>query len=348
MVSKINQLTGLRYIAAISVFISHINWDGSSEILKEISKYGYIGVSFFFLLSGFVLSFSYSEKIIKKEINFNKYFLLRIARIYPLHILTTAIFVALYLVPLSFDVKSIFNLLLLQSWIPVPSYYFSVNASSWSISNEMFFYACFFPFILIRKESVCKILFGLIVLVFIIAIFFHLYLENFSIYEGENLEHWVFYINPIFRLIEFLSGIVIFFIWKSGYRLPKIFFYISFAFIIISMLLASYISAPYRYSLYFLPFVGLFFYSSLSEDFFVNSFLSNKLMLLLGNASFAFYLIHQPLIGILRSMTSHTDISNFVFFIFSLIVISFFSIVIYLAFEKPVDKKLRKIINNVF
>ena len=55
---RLDQLTGLRYFAALLVFVSHLNWDNSSDLIKTIFGSGYIGVSFFFVLSGFVLSYS--------------------------------------------------------------------------------------------------------------------------------------------------------------------------------------------------------------------------------------------------------------------------------------------------
>lgn len=82
---KLDQLTGLRYFAALLVFLSHINWDGYSEHIQILFESGYVGVSFFFLLSGFVLSYSYGEKIQNHSLSFIKYALLRLARLTPLH-----------------------------------------------------------------------------------------------------------------------------------------------------------------------------------------------------------------------------------------------------------------------
>ena len=57
-IRKLDQLTGLRYFAALLVFFSHLELDGSHDFLRDVFNSGYVGVSFFFLLSGFVLSYS--------------------------------------------------------------------------------------------------------------------------------------------------------------------------------------------------------------------------------------------------------------------------------------------------
>ena len=59
------------------VFLSHLDWSASNHLFQKIFYSGYVGVSFFFVLSGFVLSYSYQEKILKGDIK----------RIYDLQIL---------------------------------------------------------------------------------------------------------------------------------------------------------------------------------------------------------------------------------------------------------------------
>ena len=90
---KIEQLTGLRSFAAMLVFLSHSSWDGTSLHLAKIFESGYVGVSFFFLLSGFVLSYSYKERVLNHSLSYLKYSLLRLARLSPLHLLTAFPFV---------------------------------------------------------------------------------------------------------------------------------------------------------------------------------------------------------------------------------------------------------------
>ncbi len=197
---KLEQLTGLRCFAALLVFLSHLNWDGSSIYLKKIFESGFVGVSFFFLLSGFILSYSYKEKILNHSLSFKKYALLRLARLSPLHLLTTLPFVlyALYKINLNY-LKLVLNIFFLQSWVPSDSYYFSFNAPSWSLSNEIFFYFCFFPLVLLRPKILLNIFISLLTTISLGAFFVDFFIQDknflaawqlligffiFSLYQG--------------------------------------------------------------------------------------------------------------------------------------------------------------------
>ena len=80
---KLQSLTSLRFFAAASVLIHHTlpNWP-HYKFTSNIFNFGYLGVTFFFILSGFVLTYSRLGLNQKKDPNF---LLRRISRIYPLH-----------------------------------------------------------------------------------------------------------------------------------------------------------------------------------------------------------------------------------------------------------------------
>ena len=54
-------------------------------------KEGFVGVSFFFILSGFIIAYNYEEKLLEKITTKRTFWVARIARIYPLHLLTLLI-----------------------------------------------------------------------------------------------------------------------------------------------------------------------------------------------------------------------------------------------------------------
>ncbi|WP_158248704.1 acyltransferase family protein [Chromobacterium sinusclupearum] len=345
--NKLNQLTGLRYFAALLVFLSHLKWSGSSEILVKIFESGYVGVSFFFLLSGFVLSHSYKERILDKSLSCFKYILLRLARLTPLHFLTALPFILLATYKADINIfKAIVNLSYLQSWIPSSSYYFSFNAPSWSLSNEMFFYFCFFPLVFLNTKNLVKIFLALLLTILTSALFFTTQLSGLKLFGGNTLAHWLFYIFPGFRILEFIAGMLIFQLWKTGYRLPHWVTSASYILLITSMYFANQIPEPFRLSLYFIPFVSLFFYANLTEDTPSYRLFSTKYLTLLGNASFAFYLIHQPLINILERLTQKYNLSYLPFFILCLSVATLASIFIYIFYEKKAESFLKNYISN--
>ena len=90
----INTLTFLRFIFALMVFGAHcytIDKFFDTHFFKE----GFVGVSFFFVLSGFIIAYNYQKRFSENKITKRAFWVARIARIYPLHWLTLFIAVAL-------------------------------------------------------------------------------------------------------------------------------------------------------------------------------------------------------------------------------------------------------------
>lgn len=345
--TKLDQLTGLRYFAALLVFLSHSNWDGSNLHLAKIFESGFVGVSFFFLLSGFVLSYSYKEKIVDRSLGFFKYALLRLARLSPLHFLTALPFVLFAVYKSDLNLPKLFlNIFYLQSWVPSSTYYFSFNAPSWSLSNEMFFYICFFPLVFIRSGNLLRIFVFLLLTIVFSAFVAQIFYPEQKFFGGNTFAHWLFYIFPIFRLLEFLAGMLLFKLWESRFRLSDWMILPSYILLFASMYFAKEVPESFRMSLFFLPFIVLFFYSHLSDSGFIVRLFSTRIMVLLGNASFAFYLIHLPLIGIFRRITASLELSNLSFVIFSCVAISLLSIATYVIYERKAESYLKRLISE--
>ena len=124
----IKPLTSLRFLFALMIFFHHLRFlqDYNSDIFNwlyvKIFWEGYIGVSFFFILSGFIIAYNYQEKILKKKISFKKFIIARISRIYPLHILTLILSLPIVFYNISISeipngfYQLIFNITLTQSF----------------------------------------------------------------------------------------------------------------------------------------------------------------------------------------------------------------------------------------
>lgn len=344
---KLDQLTGLRYFAALLVFLSHLQWKGSPDFFVKVFEQGYVGVSFFFMLSGFVLSYSYGKKIVDQKISQKKYMLLRLARLTPLHFATAAPFVFLSIYKSDFNfLKTGLNLMYLQSWVPSSSFYFSLNAPSWSLSDEMFFYFCFFSLAFCSSKRLMTICFVLLAIVFAFAGLFSLYLSGAKIYGSQTLAHWLFYIFPGFRLVEFLVGMLFYRLWNTGFRLNSRLIIPSYILLVGAMYFAESVPEAFRYSMYYLPIIGLFFYAHLNQSGVVVRFYSTKPLVLLGNASFAFYLIHQPLIPYVNKAIGSFDLSNGLFFLIAMVFISTISIFVYLLYERKMEFYLKSVVSK--
>jgi peptidoglycan/LPS O-acetylase OafA/YrhL len=129
------RLTSTRAIAALLVFFAHID---KYDVLTGVPVgVAYSVLAYFFVLSGFVLTWSTDPRTPKRT-----YYRRRIARIWPNHL--TMLFIAL-IVPVTVHpptVKAfIAHLFLVQAWIPDGDVLFGMNGLSWSLSVEVAFYA---------------------------------------------------------------------------------------------------------------------------------------------------------------------------------------------------------------
>lgn len=361
----IKPLTSLRFFFAMMVFSSHLTFIIKPEensalnwINQHIFSEGFIGVSFFFILSGFILSYTYQEKIINRTTSTYDFWIARIARIYPLHILTI-----MMIVPLIFKeqiatggifiLKFLSNLTLLQSFIPNSEYYFSLNAPSWSISNEWFFYLMF-PAIVFFINSNNKLIWVLFFLLLII-------IPSSMPFVNQQHQHYLFYINPVFRLTDFAIGIFLFNIslklknltlsQKNIYTLIEL---CSIGLFVLFFVFHNKIPIVYRYSCYYwLPMSIIIFVFSLQKGA-ISGILSNSFLILLGEISFGIYMIHSVIIGYFFAFNlKFFHISdNYMIIFITLSVTLFLSYIIFIFYEKPCNKyikhnaKIKKIFSN--
>lgn len=337
MESKINQLTGLRFIAALLVFFSHEKNEFSNSIFFHFFESGYIGVSFFFILSGFVMSFTYKAKIQGKQITFLHFFYFRLVRITPLHWLTTIPLAIYFIISNKISpLTAMANLFYLQSWFPDRNIYFSLNSPSWSLSNEVFFYFLFYFFVYLSTKVLAFIL-GLLV---ISLISLNILISNFD--TAINV-HWIFYIFPVSRLVEFLIGILIHQAWLTKqWKLGNLHGAFSYILIAGAMICANAVSEGLKYSLFFIPFLIYFFICNLDARIFTSKILSSKIMILFGESSFAFYLLHGLVINYFDLIPSNFFSALKV--ISELLLTLLISITIHKFFENWAIKKLRDVI----
>ena len=161
---RLSSLDSLRGFAAIGValFYHYQHYIGISTYSGDYPfssfgfwffKYGWSLVDFFFVLSGFVFSYVYKEKIAQKKIGFKEYCFLRFSRLFPLHFVTlvlVAIFQCLrinthlgyYIYSFNDTYHFVLNLFLVQSFGMDRGW--SLNGPSWSISCEIVAYLIFF------------------------------------------------------------------------------------------------------------------------------------------------------------------------------------------------------------
>ncbi|MFE2053919.1 acyltransferase family protein [Streptomyces sp. NPDC059459] len=222
-------LTGLRWYAALTVFACHIAQQGFfadeqvGSALLHITPLGSMAVSIFFILSGFVLTWSARD-----EDSVPTFWRRRIAKIYPLHLATFGI-AALIIFSLSEPVLPggsvwdglVPNILLVQSWLPDATLTASFNTPSWSLSCEIAFYLSFpLWYRLVRRIPARRLWWcaaGLAAAVTCVPLLAGLLPASEEVAPGMTLnEVWFAYWLPPVRMLEFVLGIVMALILRAG------------------------------------------------------------------------------------------------------------------------------------
>lgn len=325
--NKLNALTSLRFFAALAIVIEHSK--GAFAATRGIPELPFdYGVSFFFVLSGFILTCVYKDRMDSPRAVL-QFYIARIARIWPLHIATLLLFLLLLPAGAWFvgghgpDALRITlaNVFLVQSWVPRVRYFFSFNSVSWSISTEMFFYLMF-P-ILRHRWSETWHWKTLAILLWIALLLTIATARGYPDVDFANPDavssSGIGYIWPFVRIIEFMLGMMAGSVYletmSKGSRNVAVWTGIEFgAMVVVWALYHLMADLPSRivghsvsYSAWgvFVAHCGasagfaLIVLSIAYQRGVIARAMNWRVLVALGNASFALYLVHQILLGFL-------------------------------------------------
>ncbi|MCP3104740.1 acyltransferase [Myxococcus sp. K15C18031901] len=152
---SLDALTGLRFLAALHVVLFHFSWPvlaSAPAWLGNLVGAGYSAVGVFFVLSGFVLAWNYLDADGRMETGTRAFQAARLARVYPVYVLTFLLSAPPTIAPsvaangwmlasAKLAVGAVVSLALVQAWLPRLALYW--NPPGWSVSVEAFFYALF-------------------------------------------------------------------------------------------------------------------------------------------------------------------------------------------------------------
>jgi len=337
-------LTGIRAVAAYMIFIHHyfgINCDG--KLWCSLFLEFHAGVSFFLVLSGFLITLRYCQGSHFKFSWLKKYSLSRFARIYPLYFLLTIISLIVYK---ENGFEWFLSLTLLKGLFS--QYRFIAVSQSWTLTVEVIFYILA-PFIFFFHKRGAS-LFLIFALIFLSGIL-------------------VASRGQVTNLPAFLSGHIFWFVYTFFGRCFEFFFGISLALAILNkriikgenytflglagvigtlVLIMTYQSQQFRFGIYnpwglliytfILPaFIAVFYYGLIREKTIISKILSSSLMQLLGKSSYAFYLIH---VGVIAEFLVSLNIFNMPGFFVTLNLIA---IGLFLFYEKPLNRIIKKL-----
>jgi peptidoglycan/LPS O-acetylase OafA/YrhL len=135
-------LDAMRGIAAIAVVIGHMQ---GVLITGNLLPKAYLAVDFFFVLSGFVLAYSYLDKLtaaIDARRRVGEFLVLRLIRLYPLYFLAGVLNFSLFAVAFFYGKMDLIHLLapvINFLFIPVPSFHlYPLDFPAWSLAFELF------------------------------------------------------------------------------------------------------------------------------------------------------------------------------------------------------------------
>jgi peptidoglycan/LPS O-acetylase OafA/YrhL len=215
---KLNALTSLRFLAAFAIVIHHSR--GTLLTPDTLSNWPLdSAVSFFFVLSGFILTHVYPELPTRQHVR--RFLIARFARLWPVHLLT--LIIALLLLSdflLKSELAFIANITAIHAWVPRGDFFFSFNAVSWSISVEVGFYLLF-PFLIHNLQSTWswKLIFSLFSAIALIALCSLLDPPPFDMNHTGLSSTGLLYTNPLARLFEFVLGMTAAVWWKTHWNL---------------------------------------------------------------------------------------------------------------------------------
>ncbi|WP_094572049.1 acyltransferase family protein [Mucilaginibacter xinganensis] len=309
-------LTGVRAMAAYLVFISHFAYvfdGGFPQIIRRFLGEFHIGVSIFFVLSGFLITFRYYHSFHLTTDWFKQYLKNRVARIYPMYfLLTVAAFVYYFITKDQSITKGSSNPigLLIMNVTFVRGFFYQYwdtgIAQGWSLTvEECFYFSAPIIFLIAKKyhkfyiQPVIITLFAIVMVFIFRNLNWHGFFGNFT---------FVMLFTFFGRCFEFFVGVQLArYVLKNGFvRANKISFtYGGFVLIFVCVFVMALqpVVKPWVAGLetpvgiitnnYFLcVMVALFFYGILTEDTIFKKLLARPFVELLGKSSYIFYLIH--------------------------------------------------------
>ncbi|MBL3699724.1 acyltransferase [Leucobacter luti] len=348
---RLNSLTGLRWWAAFLVFLYHmLVFAPLPGPVSRLFEQGYLGVTFFFVLSGFVLTWS-----MRPGVSTSTFYWRRFARIWPAHIVAL-----LFAIPVFYTLGAVqegsflkpfdlgillLSVVLLQGWWANPAILFSGNPAAWTLTVEALFYALH-PWLSRLLVPLAKR--GALIVALAAIAWAFAYRAGVVFWPESWLAHVPM---PITRVPEFLLGMALAWAMRSGWR-PSVHPLVGI--VALGLVVGAIVLSPV------LP--GLTTFGAFGNEVFTvavglaivalashalrgrRSLFEARWQVKLGEWSFAFYLVHATVIYLALRIFGFQDASwrNLLWFGLILAIDLVLAWALHAGIERPVERRMRK------
>ncbi|MCX5236663.1 acyltransferase [Streptomyces prunicolor] len=314
--TRLPSLTGLRFFAALCVFLLHslmladplkvtvpMSFFADSRIAEPLNTFvgkgGYIGVSFFFVLSGFVLTWS-----TRPGASSGAFLRRRLVKIFPNHLVMWVLAMALFAGAFTPVSTWLPNLFLTHAYFPQADRFTSVNPPSWTLCCELLFYVLF-PLLIrpVRKAAENRLwLWAGVSVAGMVAVEL---VTKYVIPDSPRStmlpiavpQQWFGYIFPPMRLFEFVLGMFLARIVAAG-RWPRAIGLAPATLLALAgYVWTIYVPSPYDFTLSMVIPISVLICAAATADIDGRrTVLNSRPMVWLGNISFGFYICQGVLL----------------------------------------------------
>ncbi|GAA4785317.1 acyltransferase [Streptomyces ziwulingensis] len=354
-------LTGARFLAALLVFLYHstllsnpiapagaLTFVGDPGQAEDLAWFfgscGYLGVSFFFVLSGFVLTWSHRPEDTAPHI-----WRRRLLKIFPNHLVTWALAMVLFAGAATPVASWLPNLFLVHSFLSDPGTFSGVNPPAWSLCCELLFYLLF-PLLIRPVRRIPERLLWAVAGAALVGIVVMDLVSTYLLADTPRVpqlplslpQMWFSYAFPPPRLFEFVFGMVLARLVMSG-RVPRLHPLVVVALGVAGYAAALVLPAPFNFNLAAVVPIAAVICSLAAADLAGRRTLfAGRPAVWLGEISFAFYLVQGITLFYVRDrfLTGRHDLPTAVLLEAAVLLLTLAAAyVLHRAVEQPVTRR---------
>jgi peptidoglycan/LPS O-acetylase OafA/YrhL len=341
---RIDALTGLRPFASLYVFFFHFGRplvEHAPAPLRALASSGFVGVSFFYVLSGFVLAIGEKRRIADGTFEHRAFLARRLSRVAPAYFAAWLILIAPLLVGGASSVSAsvpggLLQLAMLQAWWPPLA--LTWNLPAWSISVELAFYLVFPALVraLLRLptwRARFVVLGGLWMTALALAGAYSWLAPDGAVGPDSN----AFFIDflkffPPARLPEFAFGLTLGLAFDRKRAAPRWLGPLALAAAVVLLAASDRVPFALVHNALLLPAFGALVWAAASAQGGVARFLGSRPLVGLGRASYAIYILQMPLMYAV--LAAHVALAGAQFFVFFALLVYGAGIAFHLAVER--------------